>query len=247
MKLYMAVTNDKYEIPIAVTENPVELERMYKMPKGTIGSYIQRGTARKKDGVKFVKVELGNMSFKHKGDNMSITGEDIRKARKAAGLTQKELGDKLGVSQPAVGQLENSSNVRPEALEKIAAALGLSYSFTKDGKPHFLNNDLKGMRLYISGKMTGLTAEKVKRNFIEAEIKLKDAGFRSINPNRFKLPDLSYSDYMQIDFKLIDLCDGIFMQDNWTDSKGARCERNYAIATGKRVFEEDSDGNIVEV
>lgn len=28
MKLYMAVTNDKYEIPIAVTENPVELERL---------------------------------------------------------------------------------------------------------------------------------------------------------------------------------------------------------------------------
>ena len=66
MKLYMAVTNDKYEIPIAVTENPIELEQMYKMPKGTIGSYIQRGTARRKDGVKFVRVELGVSSIKEK-------------------------------------------------------------------------------------------------------------------------------------------------------------------------------------
>lgn len=56
MKIYMAVTNDKYEFPVYVTENSGELERKYNMPKNTIGAYIKRGTARKKDGVKFVKV-----------------------------------------------------------------------------------------------------------------------------------------------------------------------------------------------
>ena len=33
-------------------------------------------------------------------------GENIRQARKNAGLTQKELGEKLGISAAAVGQFK---------------------------------------------------------------------------------------------------------------------------------------------
>lgn len=52
------------------------------------------------------------------------TGALIKKARKAAGLTQKELGAKLGVSGAMIGQYEtNLRNPKHDTLAKIADAL----------------------------------------------------------------------------------------------------------------------------
>lgn len=54
-------------------------------------------------------------------------GEKIRQARKRAGLTQKELGQRLGVSQAAIGQFEsNNSNPQTGTLVKISDALNIS-------------------------------------------------------------------------------------------------------------------------
>lgn len=50
-------------------------------------------------------------------------GDNIKKARKSAGLTQKELGKKLGISQSAIGQFEKSDNLNQNTLRKIADAL----------------------------------------------------------------------------------------------------------------------------
>lgn len=36
MKYYMKVTNDKYELPIAVAESPGELAQMLGVTKGTV-------------------------------------------------------------------------------------------------------------------------------------------------------------------------------------------------------------------
>ncbi|HJC43384.1 MAG TPA: helix-turn-helix domain-containing protein [Candidatus Mediterraneibacter gallistercoris] len=59
---------------------------------------------------------------------MSVGG-NIRKARKVLGITQKELGEKLGISQAAIGQLENDrSNPKMETLRKISKALDVSIS-----------------------------------------------------------------------------------------------------------------------
>lgn len=44
-------------------------------------------------------------------------GERIQKARKAAKLSQKELGDKLGVSASMIGQYEN--NLRKPKLNRL--------------------------------------------------------------------------------------------------------------------------------
>lgn len=50
-------------------------------------------------------------------------GENIKKARKDLGLTQKELGKRLGITQSAVGQFEKSDNLNQNTLRKIADAL----------------------------------------------------------------------------------------------------------------------------
>lgn len=52
------------------------------------------------------------------------TGQRIKDARKAAGMTQKELGEKLGLSFQSIAQWENNlRKPKYETLEKIAQAL----------------------------------------------------------------------------------------------------------------------------
>ena len=53
-------------------------------------------------------------------------GEQIKAARKKAGLTQRQLGEKLGISYQAVAQWENDlRNPKIESLRAIANALGV--------------------------------------------------------------------------------------------------------------------------
>lgn len=57
---------------------------------------------------------------------MSI-GEQIKKYRNEIGLSQKELGEKLGVSQAMIAQYENEKRIpKRETLRKIAYALEIS-------------------------------------------------------------------------------------------------------------------------
>lgn len=61
-------------------------------------------------------------------------GQNIKEIRKSKGMTQKQLGDLLGVTQAAIGQFENDkSNLTIETVNKIAAALNIDpyslYSF----------------------------------------------------------------------------------------------------------------------
>lgn len=54
------------------------------------------------------------------------TGQRIKAARKATGMTQKELGDKLGLSFQSIAQWENDlRNPKYETLERLADALDI--------------------------------------------------------------------------------------------------------------------------
>ena len=54
-------------------------------------------------------------------------GKKIKEARNAAGLTQKQLGKKLNVTQASINQFENNlRNPKLETLTKIAAALDVT-------------------------------------------------------------------------------------------------------------------------
>lgn len=53
------------------------------------------------------------------------TGQLIKAARKKAGMTQEDLGERLGVSGSFIAQYEtNNRNPKLETLQRIAAALG---------------------------------------------------------------------------------------------------------------------------
>lgn len=60
--------------------------------------------------------------------NENTIGKNIKKIRKEKGLTQKELANKLKVSEPMISQYESKKTLKLETIRKIAKALGVSMS-----------------------------------------------------------------------------------------------------------------------
>ena len=102
------------------------------------------------------------------------------------------------------------------------------------------------MKVYISGKMTGLSKEKVWDNFRKVEAFLVKHGRHNhekvesvMNPAvtyaMQKFDAFSYEDWMHIDFAMLDACDAVILLPNWKDSMGAKREIAYAYKHGKYV------------
>lgn len=49
-----------------------------------------------------------------------------------------------------------------------------------------------------------------------------------------------HSDYMHVCFAMIDVCDAVYMQKDWRNSKGARMELQYTKKCKKRILYEDA-------
>ena len=76
--------------------------------------------------------------------------------------------------------------------------------------------------------------------FGTAERELQAQGFDTVNPMKLKHDhDKGWSDYMREDIKALCECDGIYMLNNWSSSKGARIERNVAIGIGMRLIHQE--------
>ena len=89
------------------------------------------------------------------------------------------------------------------------------------------------MKIYIAGKITGLA--NYRENFNRVEEKLTQNGHAIMNPS--KLTDgFNYEDYMKVCFAMIDVCDMIYLMENWTDSAGAKREKEYAERNKKLVY-----------
>ena len=71
--------------------------------------------------------------------------------------------------------------------------------------------------------------KKILKQFPDAEV---------INPTMVELPSTcSHKDYMNIDFKLLDLAETICMLPGWDCSKGACMEYGYAMAKDLNILE----------
>lgn len=72
------------------------------------------------------------------------TGELIQNARKKAGLSQRQLGERLGVSASMIGQWENNfRNPKRETLRKLANALRVTIPYF-DGMDDINALDIEG-------------------------------------------------------------------------------------------------------
>ena len=99
------------------------------------------------------------------------------------------------------------------------------------------------MKVYISGKITGLDIEDVKRMFQLAENMLKIAYVDVINPMKISPQKFepTWKDYMIADIEKLIYCDAIFMIHNWKDSKGAILEHHIAKELGLEIIYDRSN------
>lgn len=94
------------------------------------------------------------------------------------------------------------------------------------------------MKIYIAGKITN--HPDFIRDFGEAEKQLKEQGHMVMNPSI--LPEgFAQNEYMHICYSMIDTCEAVYMLSNWTTSKGARLELQYAMEKGKRIIFQSAD------
>jgi len=94
-------------------------------------------------------------------------------------------------------------------------------------------------KVYISGKITGLPQSEYMENFMRAEQKMKKAGYSVINPAKINamLPiDTTWEQYMKVSITLLNMCDAIYMMDNWKDSRGAMMEYDQARYVGMKII-----------
>ncbi|AWB17242.1 DUF4406 domain-containing protein [Clostridium botulinum] len=89
------------------------------------------------------------------------------------------------------------------------------------------------MEIYIAGKITGL--KDYKEKFNKAQEKLISKGYKCMNPS--VLPEgFPWEVYMPICYAMIDACNSVYMLKNWTDSKGAKLELEYAKSKNKKII-----------
>lgn len=95
------------------------------------------------------------------------------------------------------------------------------------------------MKIYIAGKITGLP--NYMELFQSKQTELESQGYTVVNPSKLDGilgQDFTHAEYMHICYSLIDICDAVYLLENWMDSKGACMELDYSIEKGKTVVVE---------
>ena len=110
-------------------------------------------------------------------------GDRIRDARKAAGLTQRQLADSLGVSNTSISNWEKGLS-RPDAdmIQKLCAYLSLQPNYfygtesapADTGKRTVSDDDIKFALFGGDGEITDAMYDEVKR--FAAFLKEREAG-----------------------------------------------------------------------
>jgi hypothetical protein len=93
--------------------------------------------------------------------------------------------------------------------------------------------------IYISGKVTGLDPEVVKRKFKATEAQIKLKGYGVFNPTTYIKPDCDWQQAMKVCVAILPLCKTIVMQNDWKESEGAKKERELAETLGLHIIEAD--------
>lgn len=97
--------------------------------------------------------------------------------------------------------------------------------------------NVKGKKIYIAGKITGLDRTEAIRNFGVAEELLREMGAVPFNPTC--LPKgFTWQDYMTICLEAVKFCDAVYMLSNWRDSPDANKEHDTARMLCRKIYYE---------
>jgi nucleoside 2-deoxyribosyltransferase len=94
-------------------------------------------------------------------------------------------------------------------------------------------------KIYIAGKVTGLSVEQYLRKFAEAQSAIEDLGFEAINP--IAVVNNSECDWQTAMKKCIAAmmqCDAVFLLENYHKSEGAMIEFNLCLDIGMMYFKD---------
>lgn len=102
------------------------------------------------------------------------------------------------------------------------------------------------MKIYISGKITGLPFREVEDKFHSAQNFLEEFGFEVVSPLKNGLSQShTWQQHIVRDIELLLPCEAIYMLGDWVDSVGAGIEYDVAVRTGKIVlFETNTADNL---
>lgn len=99
----------------------------------------------------------------------------------------------------------------------------------------------EGMKVYISGAITGVPAAEADARFRRAERYLRRRGMRPVCPLDNGLdPSAAWECHMRRDLEMLDGCDAIYMLDGWRSSRGAQIELRTAMAGRKTIMFEQT-------
>lgn len=97
---------------------------------------------------------------------------------------------------------------------------------------------MKGNKIYISGKITGIE-EQAKIDFAKTAEFLKGLGYEPINPMELDHNhDKTWESYMKVCIKAMMDCDCIYFFGNYADSQGALMEKGICAQLRIQMFHE---------
>lgn len=88
---------------------------------------------------------------------------------------------------------------------------------------------IRKIRVYNSGKISGLHRKTVSQKFNQADEEIKELGYKAINPLKTITPYWApWFVHMIVDILVLLTCKKIYLQSDWNTSKGARIEKRVA-------------------
>lgn len=103
-------------------------------------------------------------------------------------------------------------------------------------------DERKKLKVYVSGRITGITLDEAKPKFDAAKQRLTKRGYDVVTPFDNGLPNsASYAEHMKADIKLLLDCDVIYLLYGWSYSGGAQIEKEVAQVCGLQCLFEFDD------
>lgn len=98
---------------------------------------------------------------------------------------------------------------------------------------------MRSMKVFISGKVTGIPRDETLRKFEKAKMLLLQNTFDYINPMEVVPEDASNSEAMRILLPMVCECDALLLLSDSKFSEGSKIEEMTARYCGKQIFMED--------